>query len=250
MLIRISLITAIVLGLAVAGVNILVVKPNIDKTVAQRDQNAKDRDMERSEKQKAQKDAKETHKKLDDTLAELKTTQDQRDTAVAAATDAKKQLDVAMDNLKKVTEERDTAQNELAAWRAVGVPVDQIVRRLNEIKEVNKVNAALAGENKVLNGKVVKLSNKIKELLDPEYVVQMPEGLKGKVLVVDPKYDFVMLNIGEKQGVQEDGQFLVNRNGRLVAKLKVKSVQSDRSIANVMPGWKQSDVMEGDEVIY
>ena len=78
----------------------------------------------------------------------------------------------------------------------------------------------------------------------------MPAGLRGKVLVADPKFDFVVLNIGEKEQVVPYGRFLVSRNGKLVAKLKVQSVQPDRSIANVMPGWNLSEIMEGDEVFY
>ena len=76
-----------------------------------------------------------------------------------------------------------------------------------------------------------------------------PKASVGKVLVADPKWDFVVLNIGSKQGAVEDGVMLVNRNGRLVAKVKLSGVQPDRSIANVLPGWKLGDVMEGDEVI-
>jgi hypothetical protein len=58
-----------------------------------------------------------------------------------------------------------------------------------------------------------------------------------------------VLDIGENQGVQEYGELLVNRNGKLVAKVKIRSVQKDRSIANVLPGWQLGDVMEGDQVI-
>ena len=39
---------------------------------------------------------------------------------------------------------------------------------------------------------------------------------------------------------------LVNRNGKLVAKVIIRSMQKDRSIANVMPGWEVGAVMEGD----
>jgi hypothetical protein len=73
--------------------------------------------------------------------------------------------------------------------------------------------------------------------------------LKGQVLVADPKWEFVVLNIGEDDGVLTDGELLVNRNGRLVAKVRVQSVQKDRSIANLVNGWKLSDVIEGDLVI-
>jgi len=69
------------------------------------------------------------------------------------------------------------------------------------------------------------------------------------VLVTDPKWNFVVLNIGEDQGVLERGELLVNRDGKLVAKVIVRSVQKDRSIANVMPGWELGEVMEGDQVI-
>jgi hypothetical protein len=48
-----------------------------------------------------------------------------------------------------------------------------------------------------------------------------------------------------------NGKLLVNRNGKLVAKLKItEDIQNERCIANVMPGWKLSDIMEGDEVFY
>ena len=38
-------------------------------------------------------------------------------------------------------------------------------------------------------------------------------------------------------------------NGKLVAKVIVRTVEKDRCIANIMPGWKLGDVFEGDEVI-
>jgi len=71
----------------------------------------------------------------------------------------------------------------------------------------------------------------------------------GKIMVADPKWNFVVLNVGENQGVLEDGELLVNRDGRLVAKVKIQSVQKDRSIANVLPGWSMGEIFEGDQVI-
>jgi cell shape-determining protein MreC len=65
---------------------------------------------------------------------------------------------------------------------------------------------------------------------------------------VDPKWNFVVLNVGEDQGVLEDGEMLVSRDGRLVAKVIVRSVQKDHSIANIVPNWRLGDVIEGDEV--
>ena len=61
----------------------------------------------------------------------------------------------------------------------------------------------------------------------------------------------MVLNIGQKEGVVVNGKLLVNRNGKLVAKLRITDqITAERCIANVMPGWQLSDIMEGDEVFY
>jgi hypothetical protein len=80
-------------------------------------------------------------------------------------------------------------------------------------------------------------------------VVRLPADLKGNVAVVDPKWNFVVLNIGEKSGVIEDGEMLVSRDGKLVARVVIKKVQKDQCIADILPGWKLGDVIEGDTVI-
>ena len=36
---------------------------------------------------------------------------------------------------------------------------------------------------------------------------------------------------------------------QLVAKVIVSSVQKDRCVANIMPGWQLGEVIEGDQVI-
>jgi hypothetical protein len=109
--------------------------------------------------------------------------------------------------------------------------------------------AVSESENKILVQKLKKVETELAVYRDPNFFVPLPAGLKGKVLVADPKWNFVVLNVGEDQGVLERGEFLVNRNGRLVAKVVVRSVQKDRSIANVLPGWELGEVMEGDLVI-
>ena len=78
--------------------------------------------------------------------------------------------------------------------------------------------------------------------------MKLPADLKGQVVVVDPKWDFVVLDIGDEQGVLQDGEMLVSRNGKLVAKVIVRTVEKDRSIANIVPGWKLGEVFEGDQV--
>ena len=46
----------------------------------------------------------------------------------------------------------------------------------------------------------------------------------------------------------ENGELLVSRDGKLVAKVIVRTMEKDRCIANVVPGWKLGELIEGDQV--
>jgi hypothetical protein len=250
MLIRITLIIAILGGLAVGVLNFVQVKDKISTTLADRDQFHTQRDQEQKDKVKAQKELASTKVTLDKTTAQLKETTTERDAALQKADEESKRAQALDDSLKKTKDERDTAQNELAAWHALGVPLERIKATLASLKAVTEERDAIASEKKVLLEANSRLQDKIDSILNPEHEVKLPEGLRGKVLVSDPRYDFVVLDIGQNQGVRESGRLLVNHNGKLVAKVQIKSVQADRSIANVMPGWQISDIMEGDQVLY
>jgi hypothetical protein len=249
MLLRISLILAILAGLAIGTINFVFVK---DKIVTIENQ----REKERTDKETAQKDARETHQALNKTTAELKQTQtelastkDERDKAVAEATSEKKRADTVTVERDKARKERDDAQAELAAYRATDLKPEQIIAINKQYKELQKSFDGALEENALLNRKIVALTNELAIYKTPDYQVPLPPNLRGKVLVTDPKWNFVIISVGQDQGVLEHGELLVNRNGKLVAKVKVRSVQKDRSVANIMPGWQLGEVMEGDQVI-
>jgi len=249
MLIRISLIIAIVAGLAVAAINFVKVKEVITVTRNERDDFHTKLDTETAAHGKTKKELSGTKEKLAATEATLKTTEEARDTALADADSNRKKAADLTDKLSKTTKERDDAQANLAAWNALSIPVEQIKVLIADLKEAQKTIEVQQAENKVLAGTIKKLENELAYYRDPEYRVQLPEGLKGKVVVSDPKWEFVVLDIGENQGVLERGELLVNRNSRLVAKVRVLRVEKDSCIANVVPGWKLGEVLEGDSAI-
>jgi hypothetical protein len=250
MLMRICLIIALVGGLAAAGINLFVVKDKIVTTITERDQFHTERDKEAEDKRKAQKDAKDTHAALDKTKEELASTQKERDDAVTEAGKQKQIATKVSEELTKTTQERDDARANLAAWDGLGIPVNKVREIIAQLKQVMADQEVLQEEKRILLAKVARQDKRIRDLVgEGDYHVEMP-GVKGKILVCDPKYDFVVLDIGDKQGAKEDGELLVNHDGKLVAKVRIKSVQTDRSIANIMPGWKMSDILEGDQVVY
>lgn len=248
-MIRICLIIAIVAGLAVAVVNFVQVKEVITTTRTTLNTTSNDLVTANTDLRKTKKELDGTKSELATTKTTLKTTEEARDSALAEADSSRKKATDLTDKLGKTTKERDDAQASLAAWNALGIPVEQVKTVIANLKQAQTEIEVVKEEKKILLGQVKKLENDLAYYRDPEYRVQLPEGLKGKVVVSDPKWDFVVLDIGENQGVLERGELLVNRNSRLVAKVRVLRVEKDRCIANVVPGWKLGEVVEGDSAI-
>ena len=249
MLIRISLIVAIIAGLAVGGLNFVKVKEKITTLQANLDTETKAHKEFEGKYTSTKSDLNKTTAALKQTKAELEATTAAKEKADADLAVQTKRADKLTDDLNKTRQERDTAQQDLAAFKATGVTPQQILGMTKEYKTLQDSLSVADTENKVLARKVLKLQTELDRYITPDKPVFLPASLKGKVLVADPKWNFVVLDVGENQGILEHGELLVNRNGKLVAKVIVRSVQKDRSVANVLPGWALGEVMEGDLVI-
>jgi hypothetical protein len=248
MLIRISLILAIVAALAAGTLNFLLVKDKIDTLVTDRNTQRDGRISAESERDKTKKELVKTQGDLKQTQQQLADTQTERDKAVATATAQTKRADDLSDKLAKTTQERDDSQNELAAYKASGFTSEQVVKLGKTLKSQQDAMTALNGEKVVLQHAITRLQARLNIYEGTNEDIALRADLKGKILVVDPKWDFVVLDIGDEQGVLLNGEMLVSRDGKLVAKVVVRSVEKGRSIANVVPGWKLGEVIEGDAV--
>ena len=248
MLIRISLILAIVAALAVGALNFFVVKDKI--TALTTDRNTNRDGWHATSAQLAQTNAVlvKTQSTLKQTQQDLADTQSERDKAVADAAAQSKRADQLSGMLAKTTQERDDAQNELAAYKLSGLTAGQVAKLSRSLKDMQEAMEALNEEKTVLMHTRDRLQARLDQLLGNSPDIVLRADLKGKILVVDPKWDFVVLNIGDDQGVKENSELLVSRDGKLVAKVIVRSLERDRSIANVIPGWKLGEVIEGDDV--
>jgi hypothetical protein len=248
MLMRISLILAIIAALAAGTLNVVLVKDKINTLITDRNTQRdgrisaeNERDATKKTLAKTQNDLKQTQQQLADSQAAEKKAED----TAAAQT---KRADEISDKLVKTTQERDDAQNELASYKISGLTAEQVSKLGKSLKDAEATIEAVNEEKTVLQRTILRLQTRLAKYEGPETDIKLRADLKGKILVVDPKWDFVVLNIGEDQGVLEDGELLVSRDGKLVAKVVVRTVEKDRSIANVVPGWKLGEVIEGDEV--
>ena len=248
MLIRISLILAIIAALAAGTLNILQVRDKISTLATDRDTQRDSRVKAEGEREKAKKDLAKSEKDAAQVRQELADAKSEHDKAIATAAAQTKRADELSDKLAKATQEREDSETKLAAYTATGVSVDQVGKLSRALKTAQEAVEIANEEKIVLQRAISHLKTELAKYVGPEQIIRLRADLRGKILVVDPRWDFVVLNIGQNQGVLEDGELLVSREGKLVAKVVVRSVEKDRCIANVVPGWKLGEVIEGDEV--
>lgn len=251
MLIRISLIVAIVAGLATAIIGFTELKSRLTTTITDRDTYMQERDQERLAHTKTKKTLSDTTATLEKTQKDLADVTGQRD-ALQAEKDQLTQANLSLTKSRdEYKQSRDSLQQEINRWNGLGYSIDALRGFIAERKKILEEKDALITENKVLNKNLVMVQDKLDGILGKNRPVELPENLRGEIVAVDPKFDFVVLNIGGDAGVKERGELLVNRNGQLIAKLRVSSVSPTHSIANILPEWKAAneEVLEGDKVL-
>jgi hypothetical protein len=252
MLTRVCLVIAIVGALAAGIISFTQVKNIIETTRAARDQFHSERDIEHAARQTAETSLKKTKADLETTKKELATTKSDLDNANAKVADLDKKNTDLTTELDKTRADRDTAQQELEQWHLIpgGLKPPQIKDMIDELAKTKQERNTYLAENKILNDKVTDLNDRWDRVFGNNAPVILPTGLKGQIVAVDPKFDFVVLNIGKDQGAKERGEMMVEKDGVLLGKVRIASVEKERCIANILPDWKRGEIMEGDEVLY
>ncbi len=248
MLLRICLIITIIAGLAAAYVGFFPVKEIITTTREARDDYHNKLTAETALYQKTDKELKKTKADLATTTSKLTETQAQLEAANTKNTELDKQNTDLTDKLAKMTTRTEDAEAKLEAYRNLPPP-EKIKGMIAELEQTKKARDVVVAENKLLLARYNDLDARWNRIFGSETPVVMT-GLKGKVLAVDPKYDFVVLDIGDDQGAKERGEMMVNRQGKLIGKVRISSVQKDRCVATILPAWKRGEIMEGDQVMY
>jgi seryl-tRNA synthetase len=77
-------------------------------------------------------------------------------------------------------------------------------------------------------------------------------GLRGTILAVNQAYNFVVLNLGTRHGVESNAEMLVLRDGTLVGKIRISSVEPGTAIGDIITNSlaRGAQMQPGDNVIY
>ena len=83
-------------------------------------------------------------------------------------------------------------------------------------------------------------------------VIHRKIGVQGKVLAVNQAYNFVVLNLGGRNGVEPHSEMLIVRDGTYIGKIRISSVEPATAIGDIITSTlaRGVQVQPGDIVIY
>ena len=245
---RILLVIAILAGIGALVIAHLKIEPAIKDINEQKSKLTTDLATETDAKKKVETNLTKIKGEFDEQSNKLKKTEDDLVAKTKDAADLQTAKDGLTADLEKSRKETQTAKSENEEFSKLNKTVADISATYVKLAKTTEERDIFAQEKRILQSHVVKLDNDIINLKSrfEDVRVELPPGLTGKVLAYDPKYEFVVLDIGNNHGVKQNGEMIVSRDGKFVGKVRITSVQDNQCIANVLRKERKSDVLEGD----
>ncbi len=177
--------------------------------------------------------------------------------------------------LDRTTKDLETANADIKQ------KTDTIAQQTKDIEDKGKEITDLKAKNEEANGKIEiqkgeigKLTDKVKDkdaeiVSMKDYIVKLEKdrnrggstnaaainmvpGLQGKIIVVEPKWGFVVLDLPAGSQLCANVMLTVQRKDQLIGKVHVAAVFADRrlAVAEMVEGWEQKPAAAGDLVFF
>jgi hypothetical protein len=246
------LIAAILISFATAGIGFLN-HGKLEQTKADLEQATTTLGARTTELNKS----KEQVKTLDETL---KAAEQDKAKLAADLTAAKSSLDTAntkITELDKTVADQTAKITELEAKLLANPtsnpadPTAPVVDVPALTQQINEKDAQIASLNERLQASSAELNTLKTEKKQREEGLTR-KGLEGRVLAVNPAWNFVVLGIGDRQGVVSNSEMLLKRGDQYLGKVRITSVEPSTSIADILVNTLPAgvSVQPGDSVIY
>lgn len=244
------LILVIVLAIAALGVGQFKVKEKINGLNADLAAAERAERQARAAQASAENKAKELEAEKEKLEGELANIESRLEDQTRIANQQRTRAEELESDLRTTTIERNEAQQKLAQWNALGIDIQAAQSMKNDLVAAREEILAGKAERTILLRQIEQIKYDLSKYEGPDIEVVMREGLKGSVVAVDDEWDFVIVSVGEKDGARQSGKLMVSREGKLVGKVQISSLDENQSIANILPNWKQGDIQVGDTVLY
>ncbi len=169
--------------------------------------------------------------------AEVKIAQKERE--VEDVNTSKGQLEQQLENTKQQLAKAAQDTRELRE------KIDSV--EFQETEDLAKKVNALTEENELI-GKQLASAKEANTKLEDEVrrLKETPPGTRGHVALTEPDWNLVVLDIGKEDLVHEQTEFLLYRDDKLIAKVRVTSVNEKNSVAELVDGFTLDTPREGD----
>ncbi len=207
-----------------------------------------------------------SEKKLKTNKKDLAAANDKAVTAQAQATSAAAALSKAQSDKAEVEAKLQTSEGQIAdlqkrvadatAGEAAAGPEGAAPNdSKSTLDEMKRQLQAAEDEKVMLADKVRAAQDRVATLEDERKRRRAganTPGVHGTVLAVNQAYNFVVLSVGERQGVVSSSEMLVMRAGSLIGKIRISSVEPTTSIGDIISNSlpRGVQVQPGDTVVY
>ncbi len=198
---------------------------------------------------KAEKDAGDAVSKGNDLQTQLTAATSQVATLNGQVDEAKKNIaarDIELQRLQETV--KNIASTGPVSKPAEGDPAQKISELEIQVTELKTVKDRLDAQLRSAQTQTASLSRQIASRADGSSM----NGLAGRILAVNRDWNFVVLSLGNRNGVNSNATMIVQRGGSTVGKVRITSVEPSQSIADIIPNSVPAgiNVQAGDTVIY
>jgi hypothetical protein len=159
-------------------------------------------------------------------------------------------------NETEIAELRKRIESAEAKPAADTTPATALAAELQAQLEEARKQLEAAEKEKILLADKMKITQERSSQLEiaathRQATVNRP-GIRGSVLAVNQAYNFVVLSLGGKQGVEPNSEMLVLRGGSFIGKIRISSVEPATAIGDIITSSlaRGVQVQTGDIVVY
>lgn len=158
-----------------------------------------------------------------------------------------KEVEILKEKLKNIEDESSQKKNELITLQTTLNDVqkknEELERQLKEMIETGGV----AVTDRAIDPSLISVPE---DQIDLSRIVVTPDGVKeGRVLNVDADTEFLIFDLGSKNGIQMGDEMSVYRGKAYLGDVKVSRVQEEMSAADFIPPFSSRKVRKNDKVI-
>lgn len=164
-----------------------------------------------------------------------------------------KDLETTKSDLESTNSKLKITSEQLQAFEEglKGKKPDELFQEINDLSEKVKV---AEGEQKMLTAAKEKTETELKKLRE-QIEMTKPGGTKsmslsGRILAVNPTWNFVILDLGKNDQVVEGLTMVIYRGEKMIGRIKTVTVDAQTSVADVLPGTPATAIEVGDQVVY